>query len=875
MASPMMEQYENLKKGYPDTILLFRLGDFYEGFDEDAKTLSKVLGITLTGRGVDENRKAMAGIPFHALNQYLPKLIKAGFKVAIAEQMEDAKPGQIVAREVTKIITAGTIIDEKSLDESENNYIASIFFTSKGNYQIWGMSYADISTGEFKVCEYRVIDQTKGEILLPRDLAIEISRLKPSELLANKTIKDIVSKSFPFIVMQSFSDSEYYEQKLRNDLLKSLGVENFKGFGLEDLTAGITSAGKLIEYVKENRKMDMVHINKLSRANNEKYMLLDDATIRNLELIYPLRDSNVGKTLYGVINKCQTPMGQRLLRKWLLRPLIDLKGVSDRLDKVDEFVNNPELLSKIISNLNNITDLERVLSKISGKSANARDMLFLASGLGESMQIIKVLKESNTIKKLKVYVLSEEILNTAQTEVIDLITKAIADNPSNTLTEGNIIKNGYNAELDAIKNEANTGKEYIRNLEAREIKRSGISSLKVRFNKVFGYYIEISKSNLSRVPEDYIRKQTLVNGERYITSELKEWEDKVLGAEEKTNFLEYKLFEEIRMLVLSQVKRIQAMIEIIGEIDVLADFARIAKSNGYVKPTVSDDEKTQTEIIGSRHPVVESFTAEGFVENDIIFECEKQQLIVLTGPNMSGKSTYIRQIALIFLMCQIGCFVPAKSAKLVIADRIFTRVGASDNLAGGESTFMVEMNETANILNNATSKSLVILDEVGRGTSTFDGVAIAWSIVEQIVGHIGARTLFATHYHELIKLEELNPSIKNFNIQVIEKNGKISFMHKIIPGGTDKSYGIHVAQIAGIPAEVIERSYEIISKLETESLKTKPNKALSSQTKQQMALMLQEPKNKLIADIISLDINSLTPLDALNILKNIQEKAKK
>lgn len=871
MATPMLDQYTSMKREYPDTILLFRLGDFYEGFEDDAKILSKVLGITLTGRGASENRKPMAGIPYHALNQYLPKLIKAGYKVAIAEQMEEAKPGQIVDRQVTKIITAGTIIDEKSLDESDNNYIASIFLEVKSKYQVWGFAFADISTGEFKATEYRTISSERS---LPSELAIELTRIAPTELIINKGLSQVLA-SFGFVgSIREFSEGEYFESELRKSLLDGLKAESFKGFGLDDLTAGIIAAGKLYEYILKNRKTDIPHINKLSRHNFADYMLLDEATIRNLELLYPIRDNNVGKTLYGVLNHCQTAMGQRMLRQWVLRPLIKLNDVQSRLDKVGELVENADLYGDISESLSQIADLERVLARIGGKSANARDMIFLKIGVTNSLSVIELIKNSKAGKALREYEVGGDNIKNIRTNVIELIEKSILDNPSLTITEGGIIKDGYSKELDGLKKDSAYGKDYIKGLEEREIKRSGISSLKVRYNKVFGYYIEISNSNLAKVPADYIRKQTLVNGERYITEELKEWEDKVLGAEEKLNFMEYQEFEKIRMQVLSQVSELQTLIKIIAEVDVLTNFARLAKENSYVRPAVCDDLGKATSIIGGRHPVVESFMNDSFVPNDIAFDPVKQQAIILTGPNMSGKSTYIRQVALIFLMCQIGCYVPTERADIVLADRIFTRVGASDNLASGESTFMVEMNETANILNNATNRSLVILDEVGRGTSTFDGVSIAWSIAEQIVEKIGARTLFATHYHELIELESLYKTIKNFNIQVIEKNGKIYFMHKIVPGGTDKSYGVHVAEIAGIPKEVIDRSFEILRKLEKEAELAKPSKKIKANHAEQMTLMLKEPKNKLLDDILSLDLNTITPIDALNILKDVQEKSK-
>jgi DNA mismatch repair protein MutS len=876
MSTPMLEQYETMKKEYPDTILLFRLGDFYEGFNEDAKTLSRVLGITLTGRGSEDNRMPMAGIPFHALNQYLPKLIRAGLKVAIAEQMEEPKAGQIVKREVTKIITAGTVVDENMLDESDNNYIVSIYLSEKGKYQVWGFSFADISTGEFKANEYRkIITESSSDLTIAKELLLEIHRIKPAEMLLSKRIAEYFKKLFPSIAVQVFDETEYYASELEKLLLTNLKAENFKGFGLENMSAGIVAAGKLYQYLLNNRKASLPQITKLSLLNHADYMLLDEATIRNLELIFPLRDNNYNKTLFGVLNKCQTPMGQRRLRQWILRPLLNLQQIENRQDCINEFFLNAELLDTVEKSLSQITDLERVLARIGSKSANARDLLFLKNGLNQSLNILQTLAKQPETSALRQFLPDTQLQKDIQENIVDLVEKAIKENPSLTISEGNIIKAGYDSELDLISQESQLGKDFIQSLEAKEIQRTGINSLKVRFNRVFGYYIEISKSNIDKVPSDYIRKQTLVNGERYITSELKEWEDKVLGAEEKINFLEYQIFEKVRMQVIAYIKNAQFVIEQISQIDCLANLARLAHANRYVKPILCEDLNKPTTIIAGRHPVVENALIEKFVPNDIMFRDTDQQIIILTGPNMSGKSTYIRQVALIILMAQIGSFVPADSAEISIADRIFTRVGASDNLAGGESTFMVEMNETANILNNATKRSLIILDEVGRGTSTYDGVAIAWSIVEQLAQNLGARSLFATHYHELIQLESIYECIKNFNIQVVEKNGKIYFMHKIIAGGTDKSYGIHVAELAGIPNEVITRAHNILEKLELNENNNKNKRKIGVNSPEQMNLMLKEPKNALLDEIKALDINTLTPIDALNILRDLQIKADK
>jgi DNA mismatch repair protein MutS len=871
MATPMFEQYQKMKQENPDTLILFRLGDFYEGFDQDAITLSRVLGITLTSRGESNNKTPMAGIPFHALNQYLPKLIKAGIKVAIAEQTGEVIQGQLVKREITKIITSGTIIDENILNDSENNYLLSVFPVEKGKYQIWGFSFADISTGEFKVGEFRLINNTGKSI--PKELIIETLRLNPAEIIVQKSISGEFKTILPNYRYQIIDDIEYYPSELEKVLLKHFNIENFKGFGLEEISAGIGAAGKLFQYILSNRKEDIPQINKLSLYNTNEFMLLDDATISNLELINPIRESNSNRTLFAVLNKCRTPMGQRKLRQYLLRPLTNLTSINQRLNSVNEFYLNQELLQSVIGSLEQITDLERVLAKISSKSGNARDLIFLKNGLTQSCKIIEGIFNSKNTSHLKSYIVDFSKVEKIRENVISLIEKSIKENPNITITEGDIIKEGYNNELDGLHSDSKIGKDFIQNLEETEIKRSGISSLKVRFNKVFGYYIEITNSNLSKVPSDYIRKQTLVNGERFITPELKEWEEKILGAEEKINFLEYQIFEQIRIQILAFINDAQEIVRTISEIDVLANFAKLALMNNYVMPELSDNVEDSTIVENGRHPVVENYLLENFVSNNIEFNTRDKQMIILTGPNMAGKSTYIRQVALIFLMAQIGCFVPASKAKIVITDRIFTRVGASDNLAGGESTFMVEMNETANILNNATEKSLIILDEVGRGTSTYDGLSIAWAIVDNITNKIGARTLFATHYHELLQLETSYPSIKNYSIQVIEKDNKIYFMHKIVEGGTDKSYGIHVAQLAGIPKETIDKANEILSKLELdENVKYNKNK---SKAVNQIPLVLKESKNKIIEDISSLNLDSITPIDALNILKDLQNKTSK
>lgn len=869
MPTPMMEQYNKIKKQYKDCILLFRLGDFYEGFHDDAKQMSKVLGIALTGRGKGETRHDMAGIPYHALKQYLPKLVKAGLKVAIAEQMEEAQQGKIVERDVVRVITAGTLMEEDILDSDNNNYIASIYLVKKGRVNLWGLSYADVSTGEFKVAEYTVNSGTVEEI--PNQLITEYFRVRPSESLIPRAISDRFNDVFPNQGVTVLDDSEFLFSESKRILQENMKVASLKGFGIEDLIAGVSAAGALYSYLLSTQKTELNHINQISQLNSDSYMLLDQATIRNLELIYPLSYSKEKHTFFDSINECRTPMGQRLLRQWILRPLIKENNINNRLNSVSELVTNTSLNQDLISALANITDMERVLGRVATRSGNARDMVFLKDSLESSLQVFRTVKASEN-EILAKHTLGSDLLQDIEENVVDLINKSIKDEPAATITEGNIIKPGFNSDLDEIKEMEINGKAFIKKLQEEEIKKTGITSLKVKFNKVFGYYLEVSKSNIDKVPEHYIRKQTLVNAERYITDELKTWEDRILGAEDKAAQLEYKLFEEIRTKVLKYIDLIQKIIAFIAEVDVLSSFAKIAYERNYVKPDISEDLDNSL-IINGRHPVVEQSGMDDFIPNDSQFNNDNMQVIILTGPNMSGKSTYIRQNALIFLMAQIGSFVPAQTAKLSIVDRIFTRVGASDNLAGGESTFMVEMNETANILNNATEKSLLILDEVGRGTSTYDGVAIAWAIVEHIASQIKAKTLFATHYHELMQLEGKYENVKNFNVDVKEVNGKVLFMRKIIQGGTDQSYGIHVAEIAGVPKKIINRANQILSTLEKEQKDmSKSTASLDQLSFGSVQPQLQIKKDDKLRDQIKeLDIDLITPLDALNKLKELKD----
>jgi len=867
MATPMQEQYLALKRKYSDSILLFRLGDFYEGFSEDAQLLSKVLGLTLTGRGEGSNRVPMAGIPHHALKNYLPKLIKAGYKVAIADQLEEPIPGQLVERDVTKVITAGTILDENEMEPDRNNFIASIFISRIKGHQIWGLSYADITTGEFLASDYLLKNTSQT---MPSELVLDLFRIDPKEILVPSSILSNLKNDFPSYNFIKFDDREYFPNELKQDLLEFFQSASFKSFGLNDLDASLIAAGKLLDYVKNNRKGTTPKLTLLKRLQSNDHMYLDDSTIRSLELIYPLRGNDISKTLYGVLDEAQTAMGKRLLRNWILRPLIKRDLIAKRYTGVDMFYNDEQLFNQTGELLTKISDLERILIRLSGKSANARDLQFLANSVDAALSIIK-LKGIDPVLTLLNDNVHPNILSSLKSDLVEYVKRAIKDDPALTITQGDMIRDGFDKELDEIRLTASSGKEFLKQLEEKEIKATGISSLKVRFNKVFGYYIEISKSNLTKVPAHYVRKQTLVNAERYITEELKIWEEKILNSSELIAQREYQLFETIREQVLRYFNDVMQLASLIAQIDLFLNFARIAKANNYIKPLLKDAGE-RSYIIEGRHPVVERFLKSDFIPNDIEFKPETQELILLTGPNMSGKSTYIRQIALIYLMAQIGSYIPASKAEISIVDRIFTRVGASDDLAGGESTFMVEMLETANILNNATSNSLLILDEVGRGTSTYDGMALAWAIIEQIVKEIKARCLFATHYHDLLLLEDLHPMVKNFKVSVLETKEEVAFMHRIEKGGIDKSFGIHVAKLAGIPLKTIKRANQILDELNKKSIKSfiEKHKLIESQ----LGLNVEEPKNDspIYKEIKNLDINSLSPLQALNKLQELQKQ---
>ena len=867
--TPLMKQYHSAKRQHPDAIIFFRMGDFYETFYEDAKIASRVLGITLTARDKDRGEPVpLAGFPHHAIDTYLSKFVKAGYKIAICEQMEDPKKAKgIVKREIIRVVTPGTLTELNMLDQKSNNYLASI---SKIN-DSYGFAHVDLSTGEFSVTEL----DTQNKLLA------EVERIHPAECLVSEQfeketelIKYITTSVNPAI--NHVPTWVFSYDAARSELLGHFHTISLDGFGCENMPSAITAAGALIYYLKDTQKQEIQHIRSLSTYSLEEYMILDADTQRNLELMRALRDGSLKGTLLEVLDETLTAMGGRKMRNCLLRPLLDTGQIRSRLDAVAEFHSKIVFLDEFREILKSINDMERLMSRIGLGTANARELLALKN----SLKLLPRIKEKlNTCESTMLCVLNEELEDIS--DVVELIEHSIHDDPPATLLEGDLVKDGYNQELDELRKISTSGKEWITKLQETERARTKISSLKVGYNDAFGYYIEVSKSNLHLVPDDYIRKQTLVNAERFITPDLKEYETKILNAQERIGELEYELFCQIRAKVAESTLRIQKVASIVAMLDFLSALAYVASKNNYIKPNVNDSDEIK--IKDGRHPVVEKFvTGEGFVPNDLYLDCDEQQMIIITGPNMSGKSTILRQVALIVLMAQIGSFVPASEASIGIVDRIFTRVGASDNLVMGRSTFLVEMNETANILNNASRRSLLILDEIGRGTSTYDGLSIAWAVAEHILDKtkIGARTLFATHYHELIELGSTHPGAKNYNVAVREWNGQITFLRKIVEGGTDQSYGIHVAQLAGLPDLVIQRAREILETLEKSdngkpiaNAKMPKVHELPSKYSEPIQLSLFGSKaDTLVDEVNAIDIHNMTPLQALNKLQELKKK---
>lgn len=865
--SPMMQKYLETKEEYKDCILFYRLGDFYEMFFEDALIAARELEITLTGKdcGLPE-RAPMAGIPHHAAEVYAEKLIEKGYKVAICEQLEDPKTAKgIVKRGVIRILTPGTIVESNLLEEKKNNYIMSI--CKSGIY--FGVSVCDISTGEFYSSEIK--SENNFALLLD-----EIARFAPSEIIANSMMfecqeeMDKIRERFS-IYMSRFSD-KFFTDDVGNLTLDYNIIENKKEVtNLKEKPLAVKSINALLEYLNETQMTSLEHINTITIYSLSKYMSLDINARRNLEITEKMRDKSKKGTLLWVLDKTSTSMGGRLLRRWLNDPLLEVKEIQERLDAVKELKDNMMLRGEITDTLKKVYDIERLAGKMTYGNANARDMITLKNSLERLPEVKNVLAMCQSHKLKELYENLDELK-----DVFALIEKSIVEDPPMTIKDGGIIKLGYDEEIDTLKKASTEGKTWLAKLEADEKEKTGIKTLKVGYNKVFGYYIEVSKSFVSQVPERFIRKQTLTTGERYITDELKTIENQILGAEEKVVNLEYNAFVEIRTEIAKNIKRLQKTANVVSTLDVLASFAQVAEDMNYCMPVVKDDGIIK--IKEGRHPVIEKMIGSGnFVPNDTYLDKEGDRLAIITGPNMAGKSTYMRQVALITLMAQVGSFVPATEAQIGVVDKIFTRVGASDDLSMGQSTFMVEMMEVATILKEATENSLVILDEIGRGTSTYDGLSIAWAVAEYIANKekCGAKTLFATHYHELIELADKQEGIKNYSIAVKEKGEDIIFLRKIVEGGTDESYGIHVARLAGVPKVVTKRADEILTSLERKSMlsgkkQEKENKKVVEGQFDMFNFKLAE----IAHEIDKINLNELTPIDALNTLMKIKEKMK-
>lgn len=864
--SPMMQHYLEMKEKYKDCFLFYRLGDFYEMFFDDAINASRELEITLTGRECGKEEKApMCGVPFHAADIYIARLISKGYKVAICEQLEDPKQAKgIVKRDVVRVVTPGTLVDSNLLEEKKNNYIMSIYKT--GIY--FGISVCDITTGDFYATEIKETNNFTR-------LLDEIARYSPAEIIVNELMfsgtQEIEKIKERFNIYVSKMEDIYFSEDISkvNENYEVLNEKDIPIENLEKKKLAISAINGLLEYLSQTQKMKLNHINKIRIYNTTKYMSLDINARRNLEITEKMRDKSKKGTLLWVLDKTSTSMGGRHLRRWLNDPLIDVTEINERLEAVRELKDNVMLKGELLDLLKKVYDIERLIGKISYGAANGRDMISLKNSISKFPEIKKILATANSKLLNKLYNKLDELQ-----DVYKLINEAIVEEPPITVKEGGIIKLGYDEEIDKLKTATTDGKQWLIQLEAEEKEKTGIKNLKIGFNKVFGYFIEVTKSYLNLVPERFIRKQTLTNCERYITEELKELESQILGAEEKLIDLEYKTFLEIRVKISQEIKRIQKSAEIISTLDVLISFARVAEDLNYVEPIV--DNSGEIDIKEGRHPVIEKMLPAGnFVQNDTYLNKNEDRLSIITGPNMAGKSTYMRQVALITLMAQVGSFVPASYARIGVVDKIFTRVGASDDLSMGQSTFMVEMMEVANILKEATENSLVILDEIGRGTSTYDGLSIAWAVASYIADKekCGAKTLFATHYHELTELEAKVEGIKNYSIAVKEKGEDIIFLRKIIPGGTDESYGIHVAKLAGVPRQVVKDANSILKTLERKSILN--NKNIEKENKKVAAGQLDMYNYKLAEiahEIDKINLNELTPIDALNTLVKIKEK---
>ncbi|MCH6200557.1 DNA mismatch repair protein MutS [Aquiflexum sp. LQ15W] len=856
--TPLMKQYNAIKAKHPGALLLFRVGDFYETFGEDAIKASKVLDIVLTKRANGAaSHIELAGFPHHSLDSYLPKLVRAGNRVAICDQLEDPKDVKgIVKRGVTELVTPGLSFNDNVLDKRKNNYLASIYFGK----ETMGISFLDLSTGEFMCSEG---SQSYIEKLLQSFSPSEVIYSKAARAKAQEILKD------QFTTFHC-EDWVFQLDYTYGKLTEHFATANLKGFGIDNLEHGIIAAGAVLYYLEETEHKEVKHISSISRIAEEKYVWLDKFTIRNLELVYSPQDGGV--PLINILDQTITPMGSRMMKKWMVLPLKEKEPIEERLKVVDYFFETPDLCDEILGHLKHIGDLERLISKVAVGRINPREMNQLKRALKNTMPIKGILKGSknDSLKKLSDQISSCEFL-------LEKIEKELLEDAPMLIHQGGIIKSGVDIELDEYRDLANTGKDYLVSLQQRETQRTGISSLKVAFNKVFGYYLEVTNSHKDKVPQEWIRKQTLVNAERYITPELKEYEEKILNAEDRMLAIEQRYFLALVLDASEYVAQIQQNARILATVDCLLSFSVVAKKNNYCRPKISDTDSL--EIKDGRHPVIERQLpiGEEYVPNDIYLDNESQQIIIITGPNMAGKSALLRQTALIVLMAQMGSFVPATYARIGIIDKVFTRVGASDNLSKGESTFMVEMTETASILNNLSDRSLVLMDEIGRGTSTYDGISIAWSIVEFLHNHpkFRAKTLFATHYHELNQLADDFPKIKNYNVSVKEVGNKVIFMRKLKEGGSEHSFGIHVAQMAGMPNPIVLRASEIMGHLEKDKEMSAPKDRVKDMPKSnyQLSLFDADPKFKEAQEMLAaIDINTISPIEALIKLNEIKNK---
>ncbi len=869
--SPMMNQYLEIKGQHNDAILFFRLGDFYEMFFEDAKLVSDELGLTLTGKSYGKDKRApMCGIPYHSCESYIARLISRGYKIALCDQLESAAATRgLVKREVIRVITPGTVMEESMLDESKNNYICCIYYSD--NFPIAGVCFCDVSTGELKATE---ICGNNADVL--SQLKVEIGKFSPREIIC--IVKNEVFEPLHKFVKDKLNfNIELLEETFDHTYAKRVVEEHFENEDLNFLEkcASVTSIAYLLEYLKSTQKGDLNHIGLPMFYDQAEYMGLDLNTIRNLELLETIRAKSKKGSLLWVIDKTRTAMGKRLLRSWMERPLVNVQKILLRQGAVEELFEDSILRGNLKESLSSIHDIQRLMAKISYASANARDLKSLSSALKKLPEIRSLLRNTTSDMLQKMY----EKLDTLS-DIYDLIENAIAEDPAFALKEGGIIKEGYSKEVDLIRKDMKGGKGIVCEIEERERKRTGISKLKVRYNKVFGYFIEVTNSFKHLVPEDYIRKQTLTNCERYITEELKSLESRILHAKDRVNEIEYKIFEDIRDKVAESFSRVMSVANLIAALDVIRSLAEVSVHNNYVKPMMNTLDVIS--IKQGRHPVVESLVSDvPFVPNDLLLDNNKNVVAMITGPNMAGKSTYMRQAALIVLMAQMGSFVPATEASIGIVDSIFTRIGASDDLAAGQSTFMVEMREVADILKNSTSKSLLILDEIGRGTSTFDGMSIARSVLEYVADKkkLGAKTLFATHYHELTSVANMFDNVKNYSVAVRKKDDTITFLHTIVPGSVDDSYGVEVAKLAGLPNSVISRSREILAQIENHiSPKISETSTKSVKRKKTKVTKNESPPSEvkeIIDELENINILSLTPMDSMNILNNLVKRAKK